>query len=98
MKLLIAIAFALALLPGCATAGPTATTAWISIDDGIYPTFNIGKKDPANTKIPATKEQVARWKAALAAYQQAQKEIGDAVSHYEPFAIDAKKIRKPERK
>lgn len=81
----------LTLLSGCATAAPKKTTAYISIDE-TFPIFNLQKPgNPGNVKIPTTTDQLARWKAAAAAYQQAQKEIADAVDHYEPLALKKKK-------
>jgi len=94
MKILISMVF-FALTVGCATSAPPngtkSTTAYVSIDE-VYPVFALQKAgNPANVKIPATKDQVARWKAAAAAYAQAQKEIEEAVNHYEPLAIKNKK-------
>jgi outer membrane PBP1 activator LpoA protein len=87
------LAFSL-LLAGCATAAPKQVTAYISIDDGAYPVFNLRKPgDPGNVQIKATPEQVAKWKAAAAAYVASQKEIETLVSHYEPLAI--KKGKEP---
>jgi hypothetical protein len=98
MKPLFALACLLVFVsPGCASPGsaPKAVTAYVSIDEGGYPIFNLRKPgDSGNVNILATKEQIAKWKAAFAAYAQAQKELADAVDHYQPLAVDKKRIKK----
>lgn len=63
--------------------------AYISIDDGKYPTFNLAKKNPANVEIPVDKVKLAAWKAAFTGYVRVQKEIEDLVNHYEPARLKA---------
>jgi len=60
---------------------------YISIEDGVYPTFVITKDKISGVGIPATREQLAAWKAANKEYVRCQKEIEAAVNHYEPLAI-----------
>ncbi len=93
IKLLAIGILALLLCQGCATG--SGATGYVGIDDGVYPTFYLRKAgDPGNVKITTSKAKIAEWKAAIAAYEKAQREIGDLVDYYQPIAIDKKRITK----
>jgi hypothetical protein len=96
MKIPFVFAIALALLPACAsTSSPKIATAYVSIDEGVYPTFNLQKPgNPENVVVKVPADQVAKWKAAVAAYIAAQKEMEAAVNHYEPLKIQKLKANR----
>lgn len=66
--------------------------AHILIDDAkpVYPVFYIGKPgDAAAVEIPASRDQVLKWRSAITIYNAAQREIEALVNTYQPAAIKA---------
>jgi hypothetical protein len=61
--------------------------AYVSIDDGGFPVFNLTQDKISGVEIEVKLPQLKRWKKAALANATAQKEMHAAVDHYQPVAV-----------
>jgi len=66
--------------------------AYVSIDEGGYPVFNLTQDKIAGVEIDVRLPQLKRLKRAFSEYAKAQKELHEAVDHYQPLAISEGRV------